>query len=598
VTGGTDGRAILESLERANAFLIPLDEERQWYRYQGLFADVLRDRLARTGLEHQARLHRHAARWFLDNKMTLQAIANAQAGDDYELVAEIIEQHACPMLSSGELATIGKWIALLPRAMVESRPILGCLLAWVLVLTGRVDEAEPLLDAVERATIDTGPPAHLGEIAAIRAHAARLRHQIPLAIELSRQARERTPASAYSLRRAIALNYGIALWWRWEAAEAIRAFQEAAELAEAGGEHAAAVVAICHHARIRADQGFLEQSWDLFQDAIRLSSRLGVSSLPSQSYVYLGMAYVLVERDELDEAERCLKQSIELGLAGGKLDHVILANLELTRIGIARGDLCAARSELRQAETSIDRHPVIHIAQEVDLVRTMLWIAEGDLDAADGWAGATLDRVAGEPEALSEPERLALVQIRLAQQRPDDAFRILRSLHDRSEATLPNDWFTCRIQTLVLLARTCEMAGQHDTALNTLINALRIAEPLGHIRSFADHGPTLAALLARVPPSAGVSRAYIERLIGACKSALPTDAAARTALDGATRLSHRELEVLQHIQDGLSNREIAETLFVTVGTVKRHTNSIYSKLAVSSRTKALARARSLNLLEG
>ena len=595
VTNGINGQATLELLERANAFLIPLDEQRQWYRYQGLFADVLRDRLDRSCATQISVLHRRAARWFLENRMTREAISHARAGGDMELVAEIVEQRACPMLSSGELDTINTWIAPLPREMVESRPILGCLLAWVLVLTGRVDEAEPLLDAVERTTIASGATTPLGEIAASRAYAARLRHQIPLAIELSRKARELTPASAYSLRRAIALNYGIALWWCCEADEAERAFKEATELAEAGGEHAAAVVALCHRARIRSDQGFFDESWALFQDAIELAERLGVSSLPSQSFVYLGMAYVLMERNELDEAGQCLAQSIELGRAGGKLDHVILAHVEQTRIAIARGDLSAARTAVRHAQTGLDHHPVIHITPEVDLSRVMLWIAEGDLSAAEEWASATMERACGQPETLTEPERLALVHIRLAQHRPVEAQQILQSLHDRSAATLPNNWCTCRIQTLILLARIHEIAGQRGPALDTLSEALQLAERLGHIRTFAEHGFALVTLLTNVPSSSGVSRAYIDQLIDACRQTLSPESAIRNAHDATTPLSHRELEVLRHIQDGLSNREIADTLFVTVGTVKRHTNSIYSKLAVSSRTQALARARTLDL---
>ncbi len=596
VTNGTNGQTTLELLERANAFLIPLDEQRQWYRYQGLFADVLRDRLDRSGSGRASILHRRAARWFLDNRMTREAIHHARAGGDMELVAEIVEQRACPMLSSGELNTISTWIAPLPREMVESRPILGCLLAWVLILTGRVDEAEPLLDAVERTTIANGTTTSLGEIAAIRAYAARLRHQIPLAIELSRKARELTPANAYSLRRAIALNYGIALWWCWEADEAERAFKEAAELAEAGGEHAAAVVALCHRARIRSDQGFFDESLELFQNAIELADRLGVSSLPSHSFVHLGMSYALIERNDLDEAVHCLEQSIELGRAGGKLDHVILAYVELARIAIARGDLSAARTAIRHAQTGLDHHPVIHIIPEVDMSRVMLWIAEGDLTAAVDWADSAMERACDKPETLSEPTRLALVHVRLAEQRHVEAQRILQSLHDRSAATLPNNWYTCRIQTLILLARIHDMAGRRVPALDAMIEALQIAEPLGHIRTFADHGSALVTLLANVPSSSGVSRAYIDRLIDVCRLTCAPNSVTRSTHEATTRLSHRELEVLHHIQEGLSNREIAETLFVTVGTVKRHTNSIYSKLAVSSRTQAIARARTLDLL--
>lgn len=196
---------------------------------------------------------------------------------------------------------------------------------------------------------------------------------------------------------------------------------------------------------------------------------------------------------------------------------------------------------------------------------------------------------------LHLPERMALVHLRLALQRPAEARESLRLLHERSASTLANDWCTCRIYTLILMARTLDLEGSRDAAIATLTAALRMAEPLGHIRTFGDHGARLAALLTQVQPASGVSRAYIERIIAACGPVPVTESVYPPAATTRMPLSQRELEVLRHIQDGLSNREIAEALYVTVGTVKRHTNSIYSKLAVGSRTQALARARTLNI---
>ncbi len=597
VTGREDSQAILETLENDNAFLIPLDNQRRWYRYQGLFADVLRDRLTRSGADTCATVHRRAARWYLDERLTREAVVHAHAGGDLQLVAEIIEQRSCPMLANGELDAISTWIALLPRSMVETRPVLGCLLAWVLVLTGRVDEADPLLDTVERSAVARGMTESRGEIAAIRAYAARLRQDIPLAIELSRTARELTPISAYSLRRAIALNYGIALWWRWEADDAELAFQESAELAEIGGEHASAVVALCHRAKLRFDRGHIDQSWTMFQEAVALADRLGVSALPSQSFVYLGMAYVLYERDELDEAERCLHHAIELGTAGGKIDHVILSYLEMTRIHLARGNTDDAREVVGRARSTLNRHPVLHVQAEFDLCQVMLWIVEGDHVAAEQWANDALNRVEGRVELLQEPERMAIVHVHLAQGRGADAWSSLQSLHDRSAATRSNGWHTCRIYTLIQLARIHHLNGDLQAARNTLSEAIQMAEPLGHVRTFADHHQIWEALPQLIASSLGVSATYIQRLLLATGMAEQPTPTRLSTIDAPSSLSHRELEVLRHVQDGLSNREIAETLFVTVGTVKRHTNSIYSKLDVGSRTQALARARSLNLFE-
>ncbi|MEX2314647.1 MAG: LuxR C-terminal-related transcriptional regulator, partial [Thermomicrobiales bacterium] len=450
---------------------------------------------------------------------------------------------------------------------------------------GQVDEAERLLDAVERTSLAGGLMNALGEIAAIRAHTARLRYQLPLAIELSRQAAELTPAPSFSLRRAIALNYGIALWWSWEADAADRAFHEAVELAEAGGEYAAAVVALCHRARLRADQGLLDASWALFERAVALADRLGVSSLPSQSFVHLGMAYVLIERNELDDAERQLREALVLGEAGGKVDHVILSYLALSHIQRARGDLAGARRAARDAQAAFDRSPVAHVAAWVETNWVLLWLAEGDLSAAEGWAGDTITRIDGSAGWRAEVERMTLARVGLAQGRPGDALTALTPILDRSAETLSKGWITCRIDALAQAACVFEQQGRHSAALDALAEAVRLAEPPGHIRTFADKGPTLETLLSQLPASNGTSRDYIARLRAACVDAQPSDSARRSTNQSATPLSQRELEVLRHIHAGLSNREIAESLFVTVGTVKRHTNSIYSKLAVGSRTQ-------------
>jgi LuxR family maltose regulon positive regulatory protein len=340
----------------------------------------------------------------------------------------------------------------------------------------------------------------------------------------------------------------------------------------------------------------LDEAWTLFERAGALADRLGVASLPSQSFVHLGMACVLIERNELDEAERQLREAIVLGQAGGKVDHVILAHLALSRSQLARGDLAGARRAARDAQTTFDRSPVAHLAAWVDTNWVSLWLAEGDLSAAESWANDTTSRLDDSAGWRAEVERMTLARVRLAQERPGDALKALTPVLDRSAETLSKGWITCRIDALALVACVFQQQGQHRAALDALAEAVRLAEPLGHVRTFADKGPVLATLLVRIPTSSGATRDYIARLRAACGDPQATGGPRLSTGSNATPLSQRELEVLRHIHAGLSNREIAESLFVTVGTVKRHTNSIYSKLAVGSRTQALARARTLDLL--
>jgi LuxR family maltose regulon positive regulatory protein len=605
VTGFAGGQGMLEQLEHCNAFLIPLDEERRWYRYQGLFADVLRDRLWKTHPERVPELHRRAAGWLFEQGMTREAVRHALEGDDLELVATFIEQRACPMFALGELDTIRDWIDALPDAMVRARPILCCLQAWVCVLSSRAADAEPYLADAERGAAAAGLPYLLGEVAAIRAYVARLQFDLPLAIELSQRARELVDEHDLGLQRAIALNHGIALWWSHEADQADLAFQEAGTLADAAGETVPAIVALCHRARLRFAQGQLRRALELYQQAHDLAREGGVGTSPAQSFVHLGLADLLIERDALDEALPHVEDCLRLGLSGGKVDHVIMAWISMTRLRLARGDLDGAREAARQSQLALDRHSVPHIAPVVAWAHVAVWLASGDDEAVERWAADLTERAGGDPafdsgqglDALNETERMTLARAWLAIGRPDDALVALSRVLERAEATLARGWQACWIETLALLACIQQAQGSPRQAVDTLARALALAEPEGMVRTIADFGAPMAALLARVP-SARVSREYVDTLLAACR-AMPSGRPAPSQPGcGVPRsvLSERELEVLHRIEDGLSNREIADALFVTVGTVKRHTNSIYTKLDVGSRTQALARARALNLL--
>jgi LuxR family transcriptional regulator, maltose regulon positive regulatory protein len=611
VTGRDDSQALLERLERANAFLIPLDDDRRWFRYQQLFSDALRDRLAKTSAACIPELHLRAAHWLHVQDFPGAAIEHAAAGGDLDLVMEIIEANARPMLSRGELSTLRGWLDLLPDERIRGCSAVCCTQAWVSVLSGRIDIAESYLDDAERIADVQAGDILLGEIAGIRGYIARLQGRLPLAIALTRKAMALTQTAAPALRRAIAMNLGLSYWWSHDVEAADMAFADAIAIAEESGDACAVVVAMSHRAKLWAVYGCLRHAEAIFREAENLAIERGVEMYPSQSFVYLGLADLRIQWHDLDGAARLLEDCTKLGVSGGRIDHIIMAYINLSIVELARNDIPAAREMVRQARIALSHHPAPHLQSSVAWTQAVVWIAAGDLDPADRWATALLDRAGGDPLRLDESERMALARVRLEQGRIDEAGTVLASVRQRA---IDSGWVRCRIETQALHALIQQASGDEARALVTIGEALALAESEDYRHIFTELGAPMLDLLARVPPTSAVSSSYLDRLLrsfhiqigpssngAGSRHAGLSSRAQLIALHprrgiGPDLLSDRELEVLARITDGLSNREIADALFVTVGTVKRHTNNIYSKLDVASRTQAIARARALNLL--
>ncbi|MGO8951138.1 MAG: LuxR C-terminal-related transcriptional regulator [Ktedonobacterales bacterium] len=600
VTGALDGQYMLEKLERENLFLIPLDGEQHWYRYHHLFASLLRQRLKRTLPAAIPQLHHRAAEWHQQHGLLSSAIEHALAGKDHALAAGFIEEYFRKMLERSERATMRRWLDSLPRQLLKSRAYLSLIYAWTLLATGYFSAVDPYLGDVERALVmdfipspEAATQAQImrGHVAAIRATVAINSGHKAQAKELSLQALAVLPKEETLPRAVAALSLADALDGENDLAAAARAFTEAYQASLATGMIPVTLNALSNLGQLYERQGKLHQAAATYEHALRIADENGGLSHFS-SKAHIGLARVLYERNNLAAARDQTQQGIDCARRWGHQEHLVDGYLCLAHIQWAEGDITGALATLAEAEPLVlqpSAHPeAVARFTSYQASRCILLGRWGD---AERWADSFDARMEGDARLL-RPGILTLARLRLAQGAPDSACDLLDQLLIIVERVgLGED----KIAISILLARAHHAAHRSSEALHALRRALALAEPEGYRRIFLDEGTAMACLL-EVLVAEGVETGYTRALL----ADLPASAAATTLGRPATvliePLSRRELEVFRLIAKGASNQEIAETLMIALGTVKKHITTIFAKVGVTSRTQLLARARELNLI--
>jgi LuxR family transcriptional regulator, maltose regulon positive regulatory protein len=600
LTGHNDGQAMLEALERANLFVVPMDEERRWYRYHQLFAEVLRLRLQRTEPDLVPVLHRTAASWYQANDLIDDAMHHALEAGDSAWIADLIEQYLEATLHRGEGETLRRWLAAVPAEVVRTRPRLILAQALVALNVGQLDQAETLLDAIAHIAPSEPYTPSIGIQASMLAN-------VPAARELLRASlfglRGDADQSIESLQRAVRLvnqdergprvsvrwNTALADWMRGRLAEAEQAYRGLYAEAKAAGQPHAALGANALLARVQRTRGGLGHALHTYQDGLAFAARAGASAPPTVAMAYVGMAEVFYHRNQLDQALRHASAAVPLGqqLVSMLTAATGLATLAWTRQAL--GDPSAARAAIEEAYRLIPADQVAALHNPVPAERARLVLAQGDLQAALDWVTT---RRLHDADALSYPherEYLVLARVLLAQHAPARALRLLERLAAKAQAQARRESV---IEAGALAAVALAALGKRAPAHAKLSEALTMARPEGYIRIFADEGAPMAALLRQVN---GELRPFALQVLAAIEG---TAAALwqKPAAALVESLTERELDVLRALATGQSNRAIAQQLYLSIATVKVHLKHIYGKLVVTSRTEALVRAHELNLL--
>jgi LuxR family maltose regulon positive regulatory protein len=616
-------QGVLEDLERTNLFVVPLDEERIWYRYHHLFAEVLRQRLAHSATPAGvSRLHGRASAWYEQRGLVGEAVQHALHMADATRAADLIAQHGLLTIVGGGVQTALDWLSRLPAALLRDRPFLHIIHALALLFTNDLGAAQALLQDVERSI---GPDTARAEadflqgyVAGIRANIALYTGDLAGCVTCGAQVLRLLPETELIARTTARLH-------------AARAFRVTGDVTAPAEQRAVAAVAPIRatrsvvgtlgavanvallqelQGRLRAAAATYRELDQIIADPADLQGPRGLYSSPAY---YVGLGDLHREWNELDAADGYLAQALELlpHTLAVDADYAARGYIAWARLQYARGEHGAAQQTLATfADLAHGRGLASHLITRGVAVQAQLALAAGNLAAAVTWADASGLHADDPIWFPREAEYLILARIWIGRAGRESASDYLAQALHLLDRLLADASAKARgasvLEILIVQAQALWTQGARPVALATLGRALALAAPEGYVRRFVDEGPVLRVML-EAAYSRGVERDYLTRLLAACAPRQPepgaqaalaprltTPSVARAAL--AEPLSERERQVLRLIVDGKSNAEIAQALVIAVSTVKTHTNSIFGKLGVTSRTQAIARARELPLL--
>jgi LuxR family maltose regulon positive regulatory protein len=616
LTQRNNSQSTLESLERANLFIIPQDGERNSFRYHHLFADLLRLRLQQTQPERIPGLHNLASKWYEENGFADEAITHALRAEDFERAINLIEKHIDTMWAQGEYAKLRRWLLRLPDEQVLSRPKLSIFKAWELFTSGRPDAGERFLRVAELAydlstdqSYETEsqsqdqPSTSSGlrvpdRAAGIQAWMVAYRRQnISGLIQHLQQALEDLPDQDLHWRSAVAITLADAHAFNGDMLAAYQARLDALKVCEAAGNNYLYIYNSAKLALNLKAQGRLLQVLEFCQQRVQHAIESGMSQTAVAGWLLAIWGDVMAEINDLDEALDLVVKSVELTERSG--DVVILgwSYLSLTRVLFSRGDLAGAE-EIVQRMYKVIRESIMptYITNLNASWQARIWLAQNKLEAASHWINERGLDLNKKPSHFDGMEYVGFARILIAQGKLKESISILERL---LEAAQMGGDITREIELLILQALTFQSGGDLNQALAIIEKSFNLGEPRGFCRIFVDEGQPMARLLYKALDR-GIAPNYVNRLLQAFTIDEPEQvdpSVSQVSKSGYIEpLSEREIEVLQLIAEGLTNPEIAARLILSLYTVKTHTRNIYGKLGVNNRTQAVAMARTLGIL--
>jgi LuxR family maltose regulon positive regulatory protein len=618
-TGRDDSQELLEDIERANLFLVPLDDVRGWWRYHQLFGDLLRARL-RQEPERATRLHRAAAEWHRTRGMADEAVRHTVAAGDSDRAAQIIEQHFDERFVRNEGETVQRWLSRLPGELVASRPRLCLAQAYLSLVAGDVATGETMIaaartsahaaDEVFEPSVGAAASRLVNVPAAVpllEAFLAYLRGRPERTTHFAEQTLRRVHDDDHTLASIARWHLGVAEWLRGRLPEAEHAMTGSITRLRTVGESLLAVRG-CHYlAQIQCARGRLAAALDSYRLVLEISAEADRTADAASGVAYVGMADVAYQCGELDTAMRHATDGVALCRRFSYTEPLATGLAVIAAIRQAHGDEAGALEAITEAAQVAPDRTTTSLLNPVPAQRARLLLAQGDIAAAAAWASASGVDVDDDIHYPREREHLVLARLLLGQDRPNDALDLLDRLHAAALGQR-RDGSVIEIQALRALALSA--VGDRTGAVSTLADAVTRAASQGHVQVFVDEGVPMARLLGRLitaqpTDQATASRVPSEHLhrIAAAFNARPAQAVTAGSAPATTTqglidtLTDREVDVLRLLAAGRTNQQIAHDLVVTLHTVKKHVTHILRKLGAGNRTAAVARARQLGLVE-
>lgn len=625
LTGRNDGHRVLAHLEAANLFVIPLDEERRWYRYHHLIADLLRSQLTRSHLDILPDLHRRASRWYAENGEIQAAIDHALQDTDLSQAVRLIEQHAIPKLYQGQVAMVVSWFDRLAEVIVQPAPMLCIGNAWALALMHhgtRREAVEPALHAADQAldrvkaeeALRNLVAGHAASIRAFLLQSPALTGKNPQAlIDLSQEALRCLPVEEKAIRSVNAMNMAVGYLGLADLEAARIAYRQTLEDGLAGGNLYAGIYGPIGVVYCNFLSGQLSEALQLCETYIkRFNQILAGQNFPPIGELYILKGSILLEYDHQAEAEQALKEGLDLIRWTGEYQAHARGYTAMARLRAIQGDRSAMVEAVetleevwpggaRYAQTLRHRLSMRHWPADPAVWKdAQIWLTQ---------SGIEFDKleVIDSVDPINTPYfdnylNAAYVLARLAKGKPGvyaPGVYPIESVHDYLKRQMEFaqthgilSWVVAVANARTLLYHA---AGKKREALETLEAALNAAESTGFFRIFVDECEPVQALLEELKSrltDEGLS-VYANRLLErmSCGPAKLETRARQEAL-----LSERELEVLRYLASGLTYEEIGRQLFLSLNTVQFHVKNIYSKLLVNKRVQVIEKAREMNLI--
>jgi len=629
VIGHSDSQAVLKELYQANLFVLPLDDEGQWFRYHHLFADLLRARLKQSlPAEAIAALHRRAAVWYEQAGMTPDAIEQTLKAGDYSYAVQLIEKIALPMILQAYVRTVDSWLATIPKNLVEQSPRVNMAFAWLHLLRGTFNQATPYLERLAGMFPSPAPgnqdPSLQGEWFALQSKLLGVQGKPAESRDLANQALQILPETDAHVRSMLYVNLAMAYEQMLDYEQAADTFQLIVRDAQATGNFVAEILGISGQAQMMLQQGRLHLGFEIASLGVKRLETMGRST-PFSATLYGELGQIHYQWHQLDQARSYFLRSIQASGLSGYSDPEIYNHVMLSRMFQMEEDWETATQEMQKASNLARAIPPAMIRENVISQQVRVDLALNRFAAAQTLLmeeGFTFSDSFGFPELppgskVTDPIGLlynSALRILLYQARTKHDWVNLKRGIKLAALVLAGE-LQCRhipvaLETLLLRSQMHAVLGEDRDSLTDVAKALELAEPEGFISIFVEEGTPIAeslTILLKRNVLGTVQLGYVHHILAAFPSKQPFKAAhtGRYTKDGTTTditrtlvepLTPREMEVLQFIAGGDSNQTIANKLVITLSTVKKHTGNIFLKLNVNSRTQALARARQLELL--
>ncbi|MEK4073987.1 LuxR C-terminal-related transcriptional regulator [Paenibacillus sp. FSL M7-0656] len=591
------GQDMLEWLEQANLFIVPLDNERRWYRYHHLFADLLRKRVHQNSnyagtAENDlcvTEIHKRASIWYEKHQMELEAFNHAVATADTHRASDLLEGKGMPLLFRGGAAPALQWLSSLSSAEMDSIPSLWVMHAAALLVAGHMIDVESKLQSAEQALQNTEPEKInsdlIGHIASIRATLAVSRHDADTIITESLRALKYLHPHNLPIRAATAWTLGYAYQLQGERVEAELSYLESLANSIKIGHHIINMMATLGLGNIQEFNNQLHLAAESYQQVVHMA---GKPPLPIACEAHLGLARVHYEWNNLDEAMLHAQQSVQLAHQFVQTDRVVASELWLARVTLAKADLHKAAIMLDRINETAQQLNFTKAIPDITAAYVLVLLRQGDLKKAI---------------RLSWDRNHALSQTRVLLKQ-GNTLEALGMMESCLRLAITKGFKDEQLKATILLAVIHEEHGNRKQAIELLNEAMMMAEPAGFIRVFVDEGVVVHSLLKRITVR-GDSHLYLLQLLGAFDEAEDnriemiweeSEVYPYVSELRIDPLSVRELEVLHLIAQGRSNREISEILHIALPTVKGHNRIIFDKMQVKRRTEAVAKAREWKLL--